>query len=248
MINTKFKNAVKIPWLPSNVVKTDKNWLIPVDELRMGNDWYLEKYKLICEALPGSVIIDAGCKTGDWVGLINHIPLKDVIKIGVDPIRYNLSWNCYGQWDYYHQCAIDNIEETTAYFNIFDEPGCNSLLDKSEHLTMRTNTNSILVPVQTLESVLLTHVAPDTVIHYLKCDCQGKDVDVVKSLRSFLLKTKYVQIETSFDKNKPFYVNQPDYEADILAMAEIGFEPIYYMEYLESPLPEGEILFKNTNF
>lgn len=104
------------------------------------------------------------------------------------------------------------------------------------------------MPVKSLEMILLDYVKSNTIIHYVKCDCQGKDVDVIKSLKSFLPNTRYVQIECSLDKEKPFYINQKNYEEEIIIMNDLGFEPIFYMEYIGGPLPEGEILFKNKNF
>jgi FkbM family methyltransferase len=245
--NDTLSNVKEIFWThDSKVIRGGgSSWPVPGKELRLGNDWYLEKYNLLHSAQPHSVIIDAGCKTGDWIGIVNHILPPNIITIGIDPINYNVM---SGQVTYYHECAIDNVDEKSILqFHIFDEPGCNSLLSKSEHLTMRNALKVITVPVQTLESILLEHVSPETTIHYLKCDCQGKDADVVKSLRSFLPFTRYIQIECSFDKNQPFYIDQPSYEDDVKSLVELGFEPIYFMDYLESPLPEGEIIFQNTN-
>lgn len=218
---------------------------VTVDGLIMGYDWYIEKYDIIRSAEPGSVLIDAGCKSGDWISCINHIIPKGVIRVGIDPIDYNsMQWNC----DRYFKCALDDVDEpTTATFRLFDEPGCNSLLPKSDHLTMRNVTGEIQVVVRSLESILLELVAHGTIVSYMKCDCQGKDVAAIKSLRSFLPTTRYVQVECSFNANEPFYEGQPSYEDDVAVMYELGFEPIFWVEYPNSPLPEGEILFKNKN-
>lgn len=247
-----FKQAKEIPWLQGKTVRKGQifndlaiDWTIPVAELFLGNDWYLEKYKIFDEAPENSVIVDAGCKHGDWTYTAKHILPSNTIKIGADPIYYN---TIDGAVDFYHQCAIDDVNESTELtFHVFDEPGCNSLLNKSEHLIMRNVLNTITVPVRSLESILLEHVNSDSLIYYVKCDCQGKDTDVIRSLKSFLPNTKYVQIESAFSYDKLFYDGQPSYEDDIRKMDELGFEPIFYMEYLESPLPEGEILFKNKN-
>lgn len=221
------------------------NWSMPADELTVGNDWYLEKYQFISQAPPGSVIVDAGCKTGDWIAQVNFLIPRQTIRIGVDPMNYGTVQH---HVDYYHAVALDDVDHpTTMTFNIFDEPGCNSLLPKSEHLSMRNVINSVSVPVQTLESVLLQHVAPGTIVQYVKCDCQGKDVAAIQSLRSFLPTTRYVQVELSFSGEKPFYTGQPSYEEDIETMDKLGFEPLYWIEYPLSPLPEGEILFGNKN-
>lgn len=238
--------ATEKPWLSGRVVKNgseNMNWSIPVDDLFLGDDWYLEKYEIISQAPSNSAIIDVGCHKGDWTNRIKHLVPPHVKYIGVDPIHYH---EIDGVIQNYKQCALDNVDqESSMTFHIFDEPGCNSLLPKSEHLVMRNAISTTTVSVKTLESVLLEYIKSDTMVYYLKCDCQGKDIDVVKSLRSFLPYTKYVQVESSFSHKQPFYMNQPSYEDDVVTMLSLGFEPIFYMEYALSPLPEGEILFKN---
>lgn len=241
--------------IPVNKGENGLTWSFPREQIRLGDDWYLEKYEILSRANEGSVIIDAGCKEGSWTGNIHGIIPAGVLRIGVDPIDYNVSslrgdqtpWNSKGGdkiFDYYYKCAVDDIEsQTTAAFNIFDEPGCNSLLPKSKHLN-RNVLGASTVPVRSMESILLECVPANTVIHYIKCDCQGKDAAVVRSLRSFLPNTRYVQIESSFCRNNPFYDGQPYYEDDIASMRSIGFKPIFYVEYPDSPLPEGEILFE----
>lgn len=230
-------------------------WSFPLNEVRLGTDWYLEKYEILSRAPAGSVLVDAGCKEASWIGGVHGIVPPGVLRIGIDPVDYNVMSQRGGptpfsQGDdmvlhHYYCCAIDDVDkETTATFHIFDEPGCNSLLPKSEHLVCRNVLKTVTVPVTRLETILLKHVSPGTEIYYLKCDCQGKDVSVVKSLRSFLPHTKYVQIESSFSRERPFYTGQPSHEDDVAEMEKLGFEPIYYVEYSGSPLPEGEILFK----
>src|ERR1019366_3737009 len=241
---TSLQNAKQIDWITSRDILNGSEGYqcdIPLKSLRLGDDWYIEKYQILSQAPINSAIIDIGCNQGSWFGNVRAFLPNKTISIGIDPIDYNVQ----SAYDHYYQCAIDNVEQESLTFNLFDEPGCNSLLPKSEHLSMRNVLSTITVPVKTLESVLLEHFNNETIIHYVKCDCQGKDVDVIKSLRSFLPLTQYVQIETSFDKTRPFYVNQPSFEEDIASMNELGFEPIYWMVYPDSPLPEGEILFKN---
>lgn len=232
----------KIPWMPGKLTD-NHNSNIKTPQLLIGHDWYLEKYDLISRATPGSVIIDVGCKSGDWSKFIKNIINDQVINFGIDPIH---SINMAALVKHYYNVAIDNIDhQSEATFHLFDEEGCNSLLPPSESFNMRSTKGTINVPVRSLESILLEQVNSKTSIHYLKCDCQGKDVEVVKSLRSFLTQTKYIQIETSFSHKDPFYAGQPSYEDDIIEMDKLGFRPIIYMEYIHSPLPEGEIIFQN---
>jgi hypothetical protein len=259
MIN--ISGAVKKPFLYTNkiIVKgvDGYGWDFPHNRLLIGADWYFEKYEILSKAPADSVIIDAGCKDGCWLGEVHGIIPPGVLRIGVDPINNGVDKLRGGPTPYppiggggiifhkYYQNAIDDVDYPgTATFHIFDEPGCNSLFPKAECFSMRNVINTITVSVRSLESILLENVSPNTVIYYLKCDCQGKDANVAKSLKSFLPNTCYVQIECSLDKNRPMYVGQTDYKEDIDIMKNLGFEPVFYVEYDQSLLPEGEILFK----
>lgn len=254
------KEAKRIECENDRLVSKGKNgmdWSFPQPEVRLGSDWYIEKLEILSKAPRGSTVIDVGCKEGYWTGSIHGIIPPGVLRIGIDPIDYKVSTLRGGATPFnpvggdpvlheYYCCAIDDVDDrSSATFHIFDEPGCNSLLPKSEHLA-RTELKTITVPIMSLESLLFESGRSQAYIYFLKCDCQGKDVSVVKSLRSFLARTDYVQIETSFSRERPFYKEQPCHDDDVKEMEEIGFRPIYYVEYNGSPLPEGEILFKRV--
>src|ERR1700674_4663652 len=83
------------------------SWSLPADELLIGYDWYLEKYQFINQAPPGSVIIDAGCKNGDWISIVNFLIDKQVKRIGVDPINYNIMQH---HVDHYYAVALDDVD------------------------------------------------------------------------------------------------------------------------------------------
>lgn len=203
-----------------------------------GWDWYAEKIAIVRAAPPGAVVLDVGCKEGSWSNDASPYVPAGTLRIGVDPSNHSP----YKNLDVYHCCAIDDVECGSRTFYTYSDEGCNSLLQKSAHLN-RQQVGSTNVTVTNLEDLLLRHVKAGTTVHYLKCDCQGKDADVVKSLRSFLPHTNYVQIECSFSRERPFYLGQPFYEDDVATMATLGLKPLYYIIYPDSPLPEGEILF-----
>lgn len=230
------------------------NWNFSQEQLRIDQEWYIEKYEIISQALSGSVIIDCGCKDGCWMGEIHGVIPPNVYRLGIDPIDNKVlnlrggstSYNKIGGdpiFHFYKQYAIDDVDSKQyKTFYVFDEPGCNSLLNKTKDFN-RNIIKEIEVEVRSLESILLEENL--TNIHYLKCDCQGKDIQIVKSLKSLLDKTKYVQIECSFSKNHPMYDGQSYWRDDIKTMEELGFEPLYYVMYSSSLLPEGEVLFRN---
>lgn len=258
-MNNDIPGAQRIVDGPSILVKKGENgltWNFPQREIRLGGEWYMKKYEALSGAPEGSLVIDAGCKEANWIGQVHGIIPPYAVRIAIDPIDYGVlnarggptEFNPHGGDHVYHhycRCAIDDVDEPTeAVFNIFDEPGCNSLLTKSEHLK-RNSLGTQTVPVMTLESIILgLGIQPGTKVQYLKCDCQGKDVAVARSLRSFLGNTEYVQIEASFSKEQPFYVGQPSLQEDVAEMRRLGFRPIAYMQYGGSPLPEGEVLFQ----
>lgn len=241
----KLGNAKRIPFIyPHQVVGRIEGqpWPFRTETLRLGVDSYREKYEILAMAQRKSVIIDVGCAHGCWTSEAEGAIPEGAIKIGVDPMSdVNLpAFTCY------YRCAIDNVDkDTKATFNLFDEPGCNSLLKKSCHLDRKV-TGSIEVDVRSLESILKERFPHGIAVHYAKCDCQGKDMDVVRSLRSFLPSTNYIQIESSFSREKPFYEGQGYCEDDVAEMDKLGFEPLFYVVY-ESVLPEGEILFGRKN-
>lgn len=241
-------NVEEIPWLEGKYTTSgDRGYVwddFKPNHLFMGHDWFIEKFRILSKAQSGELVLDIGCKGGLWIKDAREVLVPGVITLGADPSNYGAD----KYLNYYYCCAIDNVSySSTTTFYTFDEEGCNSLRPKSEHLTMRNMLNAVQIPVRSLENILLEKFNNNTIIHYLKTDCQGKDVDVVKSLRSFLPQTKYVQIECSLNEDFPFYDGQPSYEQDIEEMDKLGFKPIYWMNLSLSPLPEGEILFKNKN-
>lgn len=227
--------------------KDNLSWSLKVPEVNHGNDHYLAKYEIMAQAQPGEVVLDVGCKSGDFISQYNPFFEKGVIRIGVDPNFYNILYHGHVN-HYFEEAASDVDHPEKRQFDCYDEPGCSSLLRGSpELLQVRKVVGVKQVTVRSLESMLLDVVQPGTVVHYCKCDTQGSDLSAAKSLRSFLSKTRYIQLECSFDKEHPFYTGQSSYEEDIEEMDKLGFTPLYYQEYPDSPLSEGEILYVNKD-
>ena len=81
-------------------------------------------------------------------------------------------------------------------------------------------------------------------VYYVKFDLQGADLDGVKSLGKYLDIVEYIELELSLDSEKPFYEDSPDLEEILSTLESFDFEVIEFSSFPESPLPEGELLFR----
>jgi len=201
-----------------------------------------------------SVIIDGGCKQGWWMQAMNrYIPgtiRPTLTKIGIDPISYEDTQK-NGQYTQYIQAAIGlEDEESVDFYIIGSEPGCNSLLKPSQEL-QSTTYNGVNREVSEIKKV--KKVRLDTVldglsnlskVYYVKFDLQGADLDGVKSLGKYLDIVEYIELELSLDSEKPFYEDSPDLEEILSTLESFDFEVIEFSSFPESPLPEGELLFR----
>lgn len=217
-----------------------------------GKDWSELKKSIFANIQPNSFIIDVGCKHGSWLKkALSYIPenvVNSVIKIGIDPIDYgertrNVSY------DLYEEAAIGLEDKESVCFYTLNESGCNSLL-KPTNLLLETSfdgqkrkeTGIINVQQKRLDSILLKYEPSN--IHYLKTDCQGADLNAIKSMGNLLKITKFIEMEIGLDKNKPFYEQSDEFSVVLKELELLGFEPIEFTNFPVSPLPEGELVFK----
>jgi len=216
-----------------------------------GPVWVSDELKTILSDTPeNGVIIDAGCHKGVWISTIKEFILKKYISIGIDPIDHNVG----NKYDYFFNYAID-VDEGLRDFHIFKESACNSLFKTSKEIDDLSlwyveEIEIIKKETRTLESLLEENNIGE--IYYLKCDCQGNDVNVVKSLKSYINKIEYIQIESNIDKKLSYWDCNGSFEEDIIEIEKLGFKAIYYLIWEFQgvdkingiPAIEGEILFK----
>lgn len=226
----------------------------PHDEVFINDFQYIEKFKILDNSKKNDIIIDVGFKDGYWFHSFKHYFHKECITIGIDPIDNK----CSQDIDYFFNCAIDNIENPTkSTFHIFDEPGCNSLIEKNDDLTNRNVIKKIEVGVLSLEYIIDKLNLQNKTIYYLKPDAQGKDKDVVLSLKKYLKNIKYVELELNCSYNSSLYKKQSTVLEDIIELYKIGFIPIHFtmfrlllgsLDNINNKLiNECEIIFKNIN-
>ena len=200
-----------------------------------------------------SMIIDVGCRLGYWMRAVNELILPDLgfdwyIRMGIDPIDYGHVRQEIGKFQFYYKRAIANINPQYRVFNIFNEPGCNSLLKPTEtflqeglcvdeHVYKAPSRDywpkakvesTVMVHTLKLEDLLDDHFSKNerVPIYYVKADCQGMDVDVILSLGKYLDEISYCEMEVSFATNDEprIYEGENTLEHAVSKMREAGFE------------------------
>lgn len=192
-------------------------------------------------------IIDVGHHKGDWIRDFSRQIPKDkfVYCVGIDPIDHKSEWN-----NLFIQKAVSTKTGTRKFYT-YSEPGCNSLNEmllenKFQRPQEINKVGEIEVECVTLESIL-DDLGLD-MIHYLKVDAQGNDLDVVKSAGEWLKKCLFVQMETcvATQDDNMMYENQNTRAADISFMESQGFELVKEMDHSSVSCPEADLIFYNT--
>ena len=203
---------------------------------------------IIQSAPEGSFILDTGCHKGAWIESVGYLLGDSVKTVGVDILNHG----CSGMYNFFFAEALD-VEEAKRDAYIFEETAINSLHDRNPNLSYSDAPYMNLSNIKKMNTkrldTLLDSIGGIEKIHYMKVDCQGNDVNVVKGLGSYLSNINYVQLESTFD-TKNLYNISLTYIDDINEMRSLGFTPIYYCIHSKAhSMPqEGEILFKrDTN-
>lgn len=202
------------------------------------------------------VVVDIGHHKGHFIQhFISTYSLnrKSLYIHAVDPVDYNSEFN-----DVFDQVAISS-NVGTATLNIYDEPGCNSLANmRLEALTLKKNQSGWFsnytinkigesqVQTITLETILLKY----PIVHYLKVDAQGSDLDVLKSGKSSLKSVMFVQIESSVARNSEelMYVGQSYFVENTSYMKSLGFTLLQIDDHSSDAPPEADLIFINDLF
>ncbi len=208
------------------------------------------------------VIVDVGHHRGHFIqSFMANRNREDFYIVAIDPIDYKS-----GLFDEYHQVGI-STETGTRKFNLYDEPGCNSLLDmklqdrvdsldKEEGWFCAYQINKIgeiEINVVTLESLLESRVSlnESPAIHYLKVDAQGNDLDVLKSIGKDILQSiEFIQLESCVAKREKqlMYIGQTVLDQDVEFLNSNGFQMIDMKDHSKSAPPEADIVFQNTRW
>jgi len=218
-------------------------------------------------------IIDVGCARGEFLRIVKEC-FTDIFSIGIDPLNHFSERVNYskGDYNYYLQYAIDNINDDvqTANFFINNDDQASSLLEMDfNNLTDNLNERDskyyikwfrnlgihkiINVQVRSLQKILNEYLLPQTKIHFLKIDAEGKDLDVVKSLGTWKSIPIFIGMECSAHNNKNIKIFKNGCHLnEILPYMESNNYSVFdkFMhEYDQSNLTQMcDIIFKNNNY
>jgi FkbM family methyltransferase len=187
-------------------------------------------------------VIDVGCAIGDVRTLIKH---NNVFSIGIDPLieKYKTKDNNLNSYNILYDVAVD-IEEGEKNFNITQSLDTSSLYDfDTEITTTDSNTGHFYIPnhliefltnitetkkviTRPLKNIIEENNLKQDIIHILKIDAQGNDLNVVKSLGNYLNNVMFIVIETNSDTSTPLYKNSTHFTEDYEYLKLHNFELI----------------------
>lgn len=176
--------------------------------------------------------IDVGCAIGDVRTLLKH---KNVFSIGIDPLieKYKTSRNNNSLSSYNILCpvAID-IENGEKTFYITQSMDTSSLYKFNKELTSDySNGSQFYIPervlsyitnitetpqvrTNTLKNIIEENNLKQSIIHILKIDAQGNDLNVVKSLGNYINNVMFIVIESNSDNTTTLYNNSTHFSED----------------------------------
>lgn len=210
-----------------------------------------------------AVFIDVGAARGDVLhsfaresGLV-----PPVFSIGIDPIDVRARH----EYSAFVPTAISTGAEGSAPFFVQESSDCSSLkrivpdritYDPSQidgvryfagdsiHRTLEVR----VVPCCRLSTVIRDFALQDEVIHFLKIDAQGSDLDVFRSLDQFTAQCLFVQMETVYsqtpnDVDRCLYEGQTTFVEDRAVLEAAGFRLLGVYPFRVTP--EADVLFVN---
>lgn len=213
-------------------------------------------------------MIDVGCNNGVFQTWVKDNIWKKTYWVGIDAVMHkDLDQSKY---DEVFELAIDDVEfPEQQIFHVNIDSGCSSLLRiRSEIIThdaseannpekwyidrdIETIIEERPVTVTSLKRVLDTLPKfQNELIHFLKVDVQGADLRAVRSMREYLDKTVFIQMETvtGTDPNRVLYEGQNLIEEDIKGMDELGFKIYHIFDYDDRNGQETDMYFVNKNY
>ncbi len=144
-------------------------------------------------------VIDVGAARASFlVELDQLVNLEKVFAIGIDPNDHGVS----DHYDKFFQACVDNVDSATEmdfYPNMIDDQAGSlcSPVDKNKNKFGEV----VKVKVLNLNDIIKEEIPSDEVIHFLKIDAEGKDLDIIKSLKTTTLeRIKYIAMECPMTK------------------------------------------------
>ena len=203
---------------------------------------------------------------------------EDIYSVGLDPINHHTSAKPGGpiidrtqdQYDLFMQCGVDNvgiITSRTFYINSDDQASSFSKLKLENLSTDKSDKNKYWypsgefykirnianvaenVPVYPLEEVIKQHFGYATnLIHFIKVDAEGKDLDVIKSIEDKTLRKRVKFVTMECPNRIPRFEEESTKPECINYMQSKNFKIFTDMDYEDDPAngqPMSDIVFIN---
>ena len=178
-------------------------------------------------------VIDVGAARGSFIeelaGVFVQAGLGDneIYSIGIDPSHREAE----EKYDTFIRACVDNVEsprEEDLYIHDNDDQAnslCISMLEDGGTGELYPADSRRKVWVLNLNTIIDYHwwLFDEQIIHFLKIDAEGKDIDIVESLSQENLKRiKYIALECK--NGAPRYEGDRDIDECIEYMKSIGFD------------------------
>ena len=204
-------------------------------------------------------LIDVGCFKGGFLKAFQSLIRKRILSIGIDPIRHNhmVSYSAFVE------AAVANRLDGIYDFYEYNDPSLNSLkriiTSDVSHNGQKRNRKFLLknhvgtLAVRTVKTMRLSTIIKrfkmeNEIIHFLKIDVQGCDLEVFLSLGEYIKNCLFVQLETIYskDKNMVVYENQTIFEEEKPIIEKLGFKLFSCVDFSEiGTNPEADVIFVN---
>lgn len=201
--------------------------------------------------------IDVGIARGLVLTHLQELGLRleNVNSIGIDPLleEYLKLENCLSNYTALLPNAISLKDDEECDFYVQQSLNCSSLnkinksyitntKDGGDNFYLPSDRNSVLNTIKTikvstkkLSTIIEEQRLDNEIIHFLKIDAQGQDLNVIKSCGKYLKNVLLIMVETTMPdiENGTLYENSTNFKQDNEFLEKNGFKLLGFEKLLE---------------
>jgi len=202
-------------------------------------------------------VVDIRCAQGDFLFRFKEScnNSQKMYSVGVDPINY-FTEKIFHPYSIYIQAAVTNSnDETVKYFkNRVLAPSSTMKINKCYIPKTTVNNSSDLITEEVevenykLESIVNQACLKDEIIHVLKVDTQGNDLEVIESLGGVVSRCLFIVYKTVYGKvenDQTLYKGQTTFKEERGKLERLGFRLINVARFKTTP--EANVLYMNRS-
>ena len=208
-------------------------------------------------------VVDVGAARGAFlVELEKKYDLNNVYAIGIEPFNHGIK----DHYDKFFEVCVDNVDSPTEmefyvnaddqasslcqwnYDNLSSDKSDDSKFYYSESILNQINSRQSKKTVDVLNlDTIINEEIPEGLVHFIKVDAEGKDLDIVKSLSDETLKrTKFIGVECP--NEIPRFEGEAPKQEFIDYFESKNFKEFHCLNYEEDPTnrqPMSDVVFVN---